>query len=377
MATKRRGQNEGTISQRKDGRWEARITTGYRNGKQVRKCIYGKTRQEVADQLGEYLIKVRKGQSLPNERITVEAFLLEWLDTAAKSRLSLRTHLRYAELLKLHVIPTLGRTPVARLSANQVQVLITNLNKTLSARTVVQVRAVLRTALKHAIRYGLAYQNAASMADPPRVDKFTPVFLDEAQAKALLVAVNGTSLEALVTLALTTGLRMGEILGLSWQDVDLANDRLHVRRQQQVIGGKPMLTDTKTAKSDRYVDLPKIASEALERHRLRQILEEMPAAGGEWVGSGRVFCDTKGGPLLNWNVLRQFHRVCAQANLPKMRLHDLRHSCATILLANGVHPRIVMEILGHATIAMTMNVYGHAMPSVLKDAAGTMNNALK
>ncbi len=291
-----RGNNEGCITQRKDGRWEARITVGYRGTKQLRKCIYGKTRQDVADKMSAALALTRKGQELPNEKLTVEAFLTQWLEGAAKAKLRARTHQRYTELMKLHIIPDLGRYPVARLSPQQVQNQLAKISKPLSARTVVQVRAVLRSALNQALRFGIVTRNAAALASPPKTERYEAVFLTDEQAMTLLKQVKGHRLEALITLALTTGLRMGEMLGLSWSDIDLTTARVTIRRQQQVIGGETVLLDTKTRKSERVLDLPTMTVAALEKHRNRQLREDCKAAGDKWQWSGRVFCDEHGRP---------------------------------------------------------------------------------
>jgi len=371
---KKRGQNEGTITQRKDGRWEARVTTGYKNGRQVRKCLYGKTRQEVANKLSAALTDVQKGVDLPNEKLTVKSFLTSWLEGTAQGRLRQSTYARYKTLIDKHIVPHIGSYPVARLNPQQTQRLWAMLQKDgLSARTVIQVRAILRTALNQAVRQGVTTRNAAALTDPPKAEVFKPTFLTADQAEKLLKAAKGHRLEALITLALTAGMRVGEILGLTWSDIDLDGKKLQISRQQQRVGKELIVCDPKTERSARTLPLTKLAIDSLKWHRDFQVNWLREGVDSGVVVSNRVFTNEKGAPVENATVLRQFQRLVKDAGLPRMRLHDLRHSCATLLLSRGVHPRVVMEILGHSTIAMTMNVYSHVVPEIARNAADQMD----
>ena len=350
------------------------MTLGYRGGKQRRKSIYGKTRQEVAQKLSKALIDKRQGSIVADERLTLAAFLDSWLYGTAKSRLRRSTFVRYETLLRLHVLPSLGRIPVNKLSPQDVQHLIKDLLAAgLAPRTVIQVRAILRTALNQAVRHSLAQKNSAALSDAPKVPAFKPAYLDAVQAERLLAACKGHSLEAFVTLALTSGLRVGELLGLSWGDIDFDNRTLTVKRQQLRVGKEVIVCEPKTERSARTIPLTQMAIDALLNLKEWQISEHR-ADLEKRVLSGRVFTNENGALLQSGTVLRQFQRLVAQAGLPKMRLHDLRHSCATLLLAKAVHPRVVMEILGHSTIAMTMNVYSHVVPEIVRDAADAMDS---
>ncbi len=371
---KKRGNNEGNINLRKDGRWEARVTIGYRNGKQLRKCIYGATREEVAKRMTTALAEVQKGNALPDEKITLKAFVETWLEGTAKPRLRQSTFNRYETLMRLHVFPTLGRIPVGRFSPVQAQKHWSDLAKAgLRARTIIQIRAILRTALNQAVRHGLASKNAASLSDAPKPESFKPAFLNPKEAEALLKAFEGHRIEPLITLALTTGMRIGEILGLTWSDIDLDGKHLTIKRQQQRVGKELIICDPKTERSARSIPLTDLAIDALKRHQVWQVgwLREGIESGR--VLSGRVFTNETGAPLENATVLRQFQRITKDAKFPHMRLHDLRHSCATLLLSKGIHARVVMEILGHSTIAMTMNVYSHVVPEIAREAATAMD----
>ena len=371
---KKRGQNEGTISQRKDGRWEARITVGYKNGNQMRKCIYGKTREAVAQKLVTALADVQKGITLPDEKLALESFLKSWLDGTAKARLRLSTYARYKVLIEKHISPYIGRIAVGRLTPQQVQRLWDVLKgEGLAPRTIIQCRAILRCALNQAVRHGLASRNSAALSDAPKAPAFKPTFLTAHQAEALLKAVDGHHLQAMVTLALTSGMRMGEILGLTWSDIDLENRHICIRRQQQRVGKELILCDPKTERSARTLPLTTLAADSLKNHRECQLATIRERMDKGHIMSGRVFTNEKGAPLENSTALRQFQRLVKDAGLPAMRLHDLRHSCATLLLSKGIHPRVVMEILGHSTIAMTMNVYSHVVPEIARAAADAMD----
>lgn len=372
---KQRGHNEGSINQRSDGRWEARIHLGYEGGKRKIKSIYGKTRAEVSRKMVAAQAEVQSGRTLPDEKVTVEKFLATWLDGTAKSRVRPNTLARYAVLVRSHIVPHIGRVPIGRLTPSQVQSLWQTLERQgLAPRTIVQVRAVLRTALNQAVRHGLTNRNCAALTDAPKVADHKSTFLDSKQAETLLEAFNGHKLEAFVTLALTTGMRAGEILGLTWGDIDFESRTLTIRQQQQRIGSELVLTAPKTDRSARTIPLTQLAVDALALHRRRQI--ELLAAidGSPMILSGRVFVNERGAPLENATALRQFQRRVSEVGLPRMRLHDLRHSCATLLLSRGVHPRVVMELLGHSTIAMTMNVYSHVVPQIARDAAHAMES---
>jgi len=192
------------------------------------------------------------------------------------------------------------------------------------------------------------------------------VFLEE---------VNGDRLEALFTAALASGLRLGEALGLRWIDVNLDAGKLRVRQALQRIGGKLQFVEPKSEKSRRAVSLPAFATDALKRHRDRQ-KEERLLAGSRWVETGLVFTSSIGTPLDERNVRRVFKALLKSADLPEMRIHDLRHTTATLLLAQGVHPRVVMEMLGYSQISLTLDTYSHVLPGLQADAAKRMNEAI-
>lgn len=232
-----------------------------------------------------------------------------------------------------------------------------------------QLGSLLR--LEDEIR-GLVVRNVATLVDAPRIRRPDIAAMTPEQARSLLAAVHGDRLEALYTVALAVGLRLGEALGVQWSAIDLENGTLTVRTALQRVNGALQLVEPKSASSRRTVVLPQVAVEALQAHRTRQ-LEERLLAGGRREECGLVFTTTEGKPLDARNVFRSFQRLLARAGLPHLRLHDLRHGCATLLIAQGVHPRTIMEILGHSQISLTMNTYGHVTHALQRDAAARVD----
>ncbi len=193
--------------------------------------------------------------------------------------------------------------------------------------------------------------------------------LASGQVVQLLETARGDRLEALYVLAVTTGLRQGELLGLQWEDVDLAGAALHVRHTLHELNGRLWIGEPKTRRARRQVDLPSIAVVALQDHRERMLIEGH--------SDGLVFCDTQGGPLRKSNLLRRsFLPLLKRAGLPTIRFHDLRHTAATLLLAQGVHPKIVQERLGHSQISLTLDTYSHVLPGMGREAASKLDALL-
>ena len=373
----RRGQGEGSIYQRADGRWVGSVTIGYEDGKQKRKSFYGKTRKEVKEKLTTAVADQQRGLPVAfDERLTLGAFLDEWLEHSVKPSVRPSTYKSYSGLVRLHLKPVLGHHRLTKLEPQHVQRFMNRkLKSGLSPRTVDYCRAVLRRALNQALRWGHVPRNVATLVDPPRAKRpeIQPLTPDE--AKALLDAVAGDRLEALYAVALAVGLRKGEALGLRWDDVDLEAGTLSVRKQLQRVDGKLQLVDLKTDRSRRTITLPSISVDALRRHRVRQ-LEERLVAGRRWSDSGLVFTTTIGTPIDARNLSRWFHEHRERAGIRRVRFHDLRHTCATLLLVQGVHPRVVMDILGHSQISLTLDTYSHVIPSLQAEAAEKMDALL-
>jgi integrase len=275
-----------------------------------------------------------------------------------------------------HLTPALGRVPLGKFGPADVQRYLNGkLESGQSARSVQYHRAGLRTALNQALKWGLVARNVAALVDPPRVRRPEVKALDFEQALALLEAVRGDRLEALYTVALAIGLRQGEALGLHWRDVDLDDGTLTVRTTLQRIGGRLQLVEPKTDRSRRTVHLLAFAMGALRTHKVRQ-LEERLQDGAYWQDSGLVFTTQAGRPIAKENLRRPWARPLKDAGLPRIRFHDLPHSCASLLRAQGADARLIMEILGHSQISTTLDAYTHLFASAGQEAAARMDAAL-
>jgi integrase len=268
---------------------------------------------------------------------------------------------------------------LSKLDTPNIQALYTaKLRDGLKPSSVRYIHAVLHCALEKAVELRLIPRNPAASARPPKIrqEEITP--LDAQQARVLLEAAKGDRFECLYVLSLMCGLRMGESLGLKWSDIDLDAGTLRVHRQLQRVrdGGGLVFSEPKNA-SRRTIDLPQRALEALRSHRKRQ-LEGRVKAGANWQENGLVFASSKGTPLDAQNIVnRYFKPLLRRAGLPDIRWHDLRHTCATLLLSRGTHPKLVQHLLGHASIQLTLDRYSHWIPSMGRATASAMDNALK
>jgi integrase len=377
MPVARRAPNEGTITKRKDGRWHARVHLGYRDGKRLRKSLYGRSRREVQQKLTKALHDIDRGVQLAtNERLPVGDFLDRWLADDVRHRVRPLTLRSYTAIVNQHLKPAFGSTPLRKLEPRQVQSLLgRKLEAGLSSRRVQYIHAVLRASLNKAERWGLVTRNVAKLVDPPRVNRPELRPLGPAELQRLFVAVRDHRWEALYVLAAATGMRQGELLGLQWAHVDLQGRTLQVRTALQRIDGELRLVEPKTARSRRRIALPQIAVEALQRHRRRQA-EERLLAGTDWAASDFVFTTSRGTPIDAASVTRALKRLLKDAGLRDQRFHDLRHACASLMVAQGVHPRVVMEALGHSQISLTMNTYSHVLPEAQKQAADLLDSVL-
>jgi integrase len=370
----KRANQEGSVYKRKDGRWVASIVL--ENGK--RKSIYCKTQQEAIKAVRKANQDKDQGVLLSGEDQTLDTFLTSWLQDTIKNKVRARTHERYCELLQLHVLPILGKVQLQKLLPQHLQKLYNQkLEEGYAPQTVKHIHRVLHRALGDALRWQLVVRNVCDAVDPPRVPKKEMQALTGEQAQQFLEAAQGDSLEALYVLALTTGMRRGELLGLKWTDLDLALGILQVKRTVSRLAKKGFIvSEPKTAKSRRKIHLTQLAIEALKHHRIRQN-EARLAAGPAWDEQGWVFCNTLGRPLEAGNMLRRsFRPILIKAGLPMIRFHDLRHSAASLLLSLGVHAKIVQELLGHSQIGLTLDTYSHVLPSLQEEAVSRLNTLL-
>ena len=372
----RRGHGEGSIYRRsRDGRWVGMLDLGWIDGKRRRPIVTGATRAEVVAKLRQLRSAQDKGVDIAAAPRTLAAWLDEWM-TGIKALDGTRpsTLDRYRIAIDSHIKPGLGRIRLDKLSARDVQSFLASRAELVAPATVVKIHAVLRSALSDAERLDLVARNAAKSARSPSLAKSERRVLTVDEAKRLLAAAAGNRLEGVFVVALTLGLRRGEILGLRWPDVDLDNRVLHVRQAVQRAGGSLRIVEPKTHRSRRVLPIPAITVPAFERQRARQAAERL-AAGPGWQDHGLVFASTLGTPMEPRNVNRRFEILRADAELDWLRMHDLRHACATVLVAHGVDHRTVMEVLGHSTIRLTLDTYTHVLDERMRAAAEAMDRA--
>ncbi len=366
---KRRGNGEGGIFRRADGLWCASLTVGYaETGKRRRRVVYGKTKAEVQKKFLEIQSAAANGTLIDPNRMRLGDYLKHWLEDVARPAVRPTTHVRYESLIRVHILPHIGGILLSVLHPSHIQSFYSKLEKLgASPRTRELSHVILRKALQQAFVWGYLQNNPCATVKKPRVAKKTMRYLDLAGAKVFLEAAKEDRLYAIYVLALTTGLRQGEIFGLKWEDIDLNAETLAVRRTIYELSGLVYIGEPKSSQSRRKVELPNIAIIALINHRTNMLNEGQPL---DW-----VFCDTIGGPLRKSNFRNNSHLpIIKRSGLPYLRFHDLRHTAATLLLSEGVHPKVVQERLGHSQISITLDTYSHVLPSLQKEAASKIDN---
>lgn len=370
----RRANKEGSVYFRKsDKKWVASVTL--ENGK--RKVVYASTQQEAMKKRNALIREQERGKIVTKPNQTVAQYLDYWLGVYKQS-IRPRSYERYEQIIRLHIVPILGRLRLDKLLPQQVQSLYAQKQEEgLSANTVVTIHHMLHRALKSAVRWGVVSHNVCESVEVPRKVPYRIQPLTLEQTQALLGAVRGHPNEALFVLAVATGMRRGELAGLKWQDVDLDKGELHVRRSlvrvPTKMGGSYLEAEPKTEKSRRRILFPDFALEALKAHRQRQ-QDIKRQAGSCWQEHDYVFCTPLGEHIHpGHDILEVFKTILKRAGLPEVRFHDLRHGAATQLLGMGVHPKIVQERLGHHDIGTTMDTYSHVLPTMQEGVMKQLN----
>ncbi len=370
----------GTIIKRGNS-WAVVIEVGRdpRTGKRVRKWHSGfRTKRDAERARTELLSRLDHGTYVSPDRRTVGGYLEEdWLP-AVKARLTPSTWDSYARNIRLHITPELGPIPLQALTAarlNEFYALLSSNGRRdgrggLAPKTVRYLHGIIHKALADAARWSLIQRNVADQADPPAIRSTAPEMktwtADE--LARFLDFVADDRLYAAWVLAATTGTRRGEVLGLRWSDVDLDASRLSVRQTLVSVAYETKFSAPKTSRSRRSISLDATTVTALRAHRKHQ-LEERMAWGSAYHDSGLVVTREDGTSVHPDRFTQMFDKHVKHSGLPRIRLHDLRHTHATLALAAGVHPKVVSERLGHATVAFTLDVYSHAVPALQEDAA--------
>jgi len=371
----KRSSGEGTIVKRGDGRWVGAITLpdGHR------KWCYGKTQQEVARKIAAVRRDRDAGLPVSSERRTVGDYLESWLEMCGPG-LRPRTHETYRWYARKYIIPTLGKVQLSNLNGEHVQRLLAARSAAgLSSTTVRKIYAVLHVALNEAVSLGLVARNAATGVRKPRTRRVEMKAWDPEQARLFLTAAAADRLSALYIVALSTGLREGELMALRWRDVtlppadlDVSQGSLRVQHTLHWRDHRMWLEEVKTEAGRRQIHLSAHATTALREHRKRQ-REEHLRLGPTWRDNDLVFCNQFGGALRVSNFRRGFRELVAKSGVPYIRPYDMRHTAATLLLLAGVHPKVVSEMLGHSSITVTLTIYSHVLPMIQRDAASAMD----
>lgn len=344
------------------------------------------SRRKAEQELARALHERDTGTDLSPGRLTVGDYLRRWLRDYAVHNVAPSTLARYTSIIERHLIPALGSLRLRDLRPPHLQAAYGGFLAAggrrdsreggLSPRSVLHHHRLLKEALAQAVRWQLLAYNPADAVTPPRAARPEMRVLSPEEVSWLLEAAAGTPLYTLLYLALHTGLRQGELLGLRWQDVDLDRGSLHVQRTAQRLPGQGVTYRApKSHRSSRPVSLSAEVVELLREHRRAQVQHRL-RVGPAYKGMGLVFASPLGGPMDPGNLRRHFARLVESAALAPMRFHDLRHTAATLMLRAGVHPKVVSERLGHATVSLTLDTYSHVLPDLQREAAEALDRLL-
>lgn len=369
----------GQIIKRGEGKYLVRVFLGREGGKKKyhNKTIHG-NKKDAQTYLTKVLREKDTGIFIEPSKELLETYLDKWLKSVVKQRVSEKTFKSYSQLIKLYVKPELGQVKLHQLTPEQIQALYGKMmEKGLSARTVRYTHTILKNALRQAVKWGSVYRNPADLVDLPRQERQEMRALNPEQAAAFMEAIVYSALKALFSLLLASGMRPGEALGLKWPDVDFEAGRVTVRRTLiRARGEEWKLSEPKTVKSRRTIPLPKTALRDLDDHKKTQAAQKLKAKPGKYNDQDFVFAGNNGEPLFDRNVNHEFKEILRGAKLPAIRLYDLRHTCATLLLAAGENPKVVSERLGHASITLTLDTYSHVLPDMQQGAAEKLEQIL-
>ena len=381
--TRKNAQGAGTIRKRADGRWEARFTTGFdpASGKQVQKSIYGKTQKEVREKLAQITTELDDGTYMEPTKDTVEEWLDTWLETYVKYSVKPYTLDAYQRNCDNYIKPMLGKIRLAALNAPQIQRFYNGLltEKELSPKTVRNIHGVFHKALEQAVKLGMIRSNPTNLCDLPKVRRKEIHPMEQEEITAFLRAIEGCKYELVYRVTLFTGMRQGEILGLTWDCVDFQHNALYVNKQLQKtkkVGGQYALAPTKSGRSRMITVAPSVMN-LLKKQKSQQAQMRL-LAGKAWNNSlDLVFTNELGGHLSHFTVYIHFKRIVKELGMPEERFHDLRHSFAVASIESGDDIKTVQSNLGHATASFTLDVYGHISQKMRQQSADRMEQFIQ
>lgn len=377
--TTRRANGEGSAPrQRKDGTWTINVRHVTRDGVAKRTSVYGKTAAEARRKAKELRKRLEEGLPAKDAKVSVGAYTEEWIASSlAASDRKASTKATYTTLARKHIVDsTLGNRTLDRLLPSHVEAWVVELrNRKLSAATVRQVHTILRSVLDSAVRDEALGKNPASAVRRPKAEHREATYLTPAQARSLLDAVGDSRVRPLVEVLLHTGLRRGEALALRWSDVDFTNHTMRVRGTLNWVGSQLVITEPKTEKSRRVIHMTETCEAILRRVKVEQN-EARLTLGRAWTDTGLVFTTEAGTPRDPRNALRTLKLAVRRAGLPDtVGMHTLRHSAASTMLAAGVPLKVVSDVLGHSSVSITGDIYGHVSPEVSATAMERLSAA--
>ena len=377
----------GSIIKRSKNSWTVVINLGRdpMTGKrrQLWRSVKGPKR-DAETLLVQLLHQRDTGIDVPPGKITLGQFMERWLEDYARPNVSPKTLLQYTDFVRRGLIPALGSIPLAKLRPQHIQAYYSHALQHgradgkggLSAKTVLHIHRLLREALQHAVKWQVLARNPADAVEPPRPQRYNPPVLSPEEVRRLLTKAADKPSGAIIHTAVMSGLRRGELLGLRWRDVDLDAGLLHVVQSAQWLPGQGWsFRQPKTHHGRRPVALAPATVEVLREHRRRQLKDRL-ALGEAYRDHDLVFATPLGTPIDTSNLRRAWDRIVNAAGLPHLRFHDIRHVHATLMLAGGVHPKVVAERLGHANVGITLDTYSHVLPNLQAQAATALERLL-
>lgn len=380
---KKNAQGAGTIRKRSDGRWEARYTVGFdpATGKQKQKSIYGKTQKEVRERLAEITTELDDGTYMEPTKNTVSEWLEVWLEIYVRFSVKPYTLDAYQRVCRNYLSPALGMLRLSALTAPQIQHFYNSLlmEKNLSPKTVRNIHGIFHRAMEQAVKLGMIRSNPTELCDLPKARRKDIHPMEQDKIGAFLTAIKGNKYELLYLVTLFTGMRQGEVLGLTWDCVDFTHNTLYVNKQLQKtkkVGGSYTLAPTKNSRARMVTAAPSVMA-LLKKQRSSQAQAQL-LAGSEWENRwGLVFTNELGGHLTHFTVYKHFKEAVRAIGLDEERFHDLRHSYAVAAIESGDDIKTVQSNLGHATASFTLDVYGHVSQKMRQQSAERMEQFIR
>ena len=371
MANKIRGRNEGSISKRPNGKWRAQVSL---NGKRL--SFSAKTKEECFAWLRKTQNQIDEGLTYDSSKTTLAEYMAGWLNSA-KASMRFTTWTQYQRMANLYILPRLGQIKLADLKPDYIQRLYDSLlDQEIGRWALLKTHTVLGSALSRAVKLGLISRNPTGLVILPKEPAKEMQVLDESQVNRLLVTASGCRFEALYHLAIATGMREMELLGLKWTDLDWVRQTLKVERQLLRPHGQGIEFSTPKTKFGKRI--LKLGSKTIEVMRQHDNLQQQDriSAGDKWQEHGLIFTNHVGGPLLYRNLLRDYKSLLKDANLPLIRFHDLRHTAASLMLNHNIPVIVVSRRLGHSRPSITLDIYGHLIANAQTDVAELMDEMI-